>query len=88
MADNRNMELNDEQLANAAGGEGIVYDDPQYQIGDRVVEREFPDTVGTIISRRTQFFQGSETWHWMYKVKWDNGVTTEKDEKFLDIVLI
>ncbi len=86
MAENKNMELKDEMLNNAVGGETIVYDDPLFEIGDRVEEKDFPGEAGTIISRRTQYFEGSEQYHWMYKIKWDSGVTLEKDEIFLQRV--
>ena len=35
MADNKNMELNDEMMANAAGGFGDM-EDPKYKVGDTV----------------------------------------------------
>ena len=73
-------------LNSAVGGETIVYDDPLFEIGDRVEEKDFPGEAGTIISRRTQYFEGSEQYHWMYKIKWDSGVTLEKDEIFLQRV--
>ncbi len=86
MAENKNMELKDEMLNSAVGGETIVYDDPLFEIGDRVEEKDFPGEAGTVLSRRTQYFEGSEQYHWMYKIKWDSGVTLEKDEIFLQRV--
>ena len=70
MADNKNMELNDEMMANATGGTGEVTD-PKYEIGDTVqlkfANEEGVVTVvdGTVIDRR------STPGGWQYKIQYE-----------------
>ena len=47
MADNRNIELNDEMMANAAGGNGGEIPGPKYEIGD-TVQLKFANDEGVV----------------------------------------
>jgi C-terminal processing protease CtpA/Prc len=47
MADNKNMELNDEMMANAAGGNGGEIAGPKYEIGD-TVQLKFANDEGVV----------------------------------------
>jgi hypothetical protein len=78
MADNKNMELNDEMMANATGGFGEENTDPKYELGDTVQLKFSNDegvvTVvdGTVIDRR------STPGGWQYKIQYEvNGTVYE-----------
>ncbi len=77
MADNKNMELNDEMMAKAAGGFGEP-EDPKYGEGSRVHLKFSNDegvvttVVGTVIEMK------STPGGWQYKIQYDvNGTNYE-----------
>lgn len=68
MADNKNMELNDEMMAKASGGTSEPTSDHLFNVGDRVYIKG-KEEIGTltIIS-----YYWAGRW-WMYNVRWDDG---------------
>ena len=77
MADNKNMELNDEMMKQAAGGWGEP-EEPKYNVGSKVHLKfgnengEVTTLVGTVIEMK------STPGGWQYKIQYEaNGTTYE-----------
>ena len=73
MADNRNMELNDEMMAKATGGVDGVWGQPKYKIGDRVhYELTNPATGETMAVNGTitayEFINEANKWRYMVQM--------------------
>ena len=64
MADNRNMALNDEAMANATGGSGEDAPVNKYNVGDRVIVRGYEDHESTVIEVKGYGSSG-----WRYQVR-------------------
>ena len=69
MADNKNMELNDEMMANATGGEGEEIPAPRFKVGDIAVQisGEYRLTILEVLR------YGGPEWGWNYRVKYMQG---------------
>ena len=69
MADNKNMELIDEMLETAAGGEDSKLPAPRFKVGDIAIQAngnfrvEILDILG----------YHSQEWGWNYRIKYLNG---------------
>ena len=63
MTDNKNMELNDEMMANAAGGTGETTSEPKFNIGDKVV---YANDGSVLIIESREFMQGPVIGEWLY----------------------
>ena len=64
MADNRNMALNDEAMSNATGRTGEDAPVNKYNVGDRVIVREYEDHESTVIEVKGYGSNG-----WRYQVR-------------------
>ncbi len=62
MADNKNMELNDELMAKATGGEGGDEPDYKFSIGDEVT---MIGKVGHVTGRSNRHYVNFYSVHWM-----------------------
>ncbi len=62
MADNKNMELNDEMMAKATGGEGSQEPDYKFSIGDSVT---MIGKVGNVTGRKEWHGVNMYSVHWM-----------------------
>ena len=69
MADNMNMELNDENMAEAAGGMDIKLPIPRFKVGDIAVQTNgnFRVEILAVLGYHSQ------KWGWNYRVKYLNG---------------
>ena len=61
MTENRNMELNDEMMAKATGGEGSYEEDYMFSEGDAVT---MIGKVGNVTGRKTWHGQKMYSVHW------------------------
>ena len=64
MADNKNMALNDEAMAKAAGGAGEDLPLNRYNEGDKVIVQGYEDWDGTVTEVKDYSSNG-----WRYQVK-------------------
>ena len=64
MADNKNMALNDEAMANATGGAGEDLPLNKYNVGNRVIVAGYEDHESTIIELKGYGSNG-----WSYQVR-------------------
>ena len=74
MADNKNMELNDEMLATAAGGEDSNIPEPRFKVGDIAVQTngDFRVEILAVLGYH------SKEWGWNYRIKYlHSGCLTE-----------
>ena len=73
MADSKNMELNDEMMANATGGESEEIPAPRFKVGDIAVQinGEYRLTILEVLS-----YCGPER-GWNYRVKYMDGAETD-----------
>ncbi|MBQ5955398.1 MAG: hypothetical protein IJL49_05545 [Firmicutes bacterium] len=69
MADNMNMELNDEMLADAAGGADGDIPAPRFKVGDIAVQTNGNFRVEILDVLKYH----SKEWGWNYRVKYLNG---------------
>ena len=78
MEERKNMELNDEMMAKAAGGNGTDIPRPKYEVGD-TVELKFSNDEGVItIINRTVTERRANPAGWEYKIRYSaNGNTYE-----------
>ncbi len=64
MAENKNMELNDEMMAKATGGEGEEAAPNKYNVGDKVIVKGYEDHESTI-----KEVKGYSSSGWCYQVR-------------------
>ena len=69
MADNKNMELNDEMLSTAAGGADNEKSNPRFKVGDIAVQANgnFRVEILAVLGYH------SKEWGWNYRIKYLNG---------------
>ena len=69
MADNKNMELNDEMVAKAAGGADSEIPEPRFKVGDIAVQTngDFRVEILAVLGYH------SKEWGWNYRIKYLNG---------------
>ena len=63
MAENKNMELNDEMMTNATGGAGDSRPEPKFNIGDKVV---YVVDNSELIIESMKYAEGSRVSEWLY----------------------
>ena len=63
MADNKNMALNDEAMAKAAGGTGEGQPTPKFNVGDKVV---YVNDNSNLVVESKKYMEGPVTSEWIY----------------------
>ena len=84
IADNKNVEINDEEMQNAAGGNILGLPLPKYKEGDHVIVKgweSYDSVVIEVKSYPTQLTTG-----WKYKVKIEKNVNGHSE--YLETVML
>ncbi len=83
MADNKNMELDDEMMANASGGtDEAPGSNPRFNVGDRVTfELNYNDGTIMIIGTVKSYHWSSFSGQWEYDILAENDPFGHAEEK-------
>ncbi len=61
MADNKNMEINDEEMQNAAGGNILGLPLPKFKVGDHVRVKDY-EKDDAVVSKVQHYTESSNLW--------------------------
>ncbi len=82
MADNKNMAIDDEMMANATGGTSDPSDNPKFNIGDRVTFELNYNDGSVMITGSVKSYKWSSFFDtWQYDILADNDPFGHPEEK-------